>query len=473
MSDHASKVRVLVRVRPFLQREVEAGSNCIVSMPPSEPGVTLLEVAKPGSGDPTRRFSFDDAVWSFDENDPFYVSNAGFYRSLGPLLVDHLFQGFNVCLLAYGQTGSGKTYTMMGLPGEPGVIPLIIRDVLRHRLDLIKEKIKCELSFSYVEIYNEKVKDLLYDSKPCRIREHPTLGPYVEDVTEVVVDTYEDFERHLQRGNNNRNVAATMMNEASSRSHALLNFTLKQVRFSGSESSVGDPVEEMVSSMKLVDLAGSERLSRTKTFGTERMKEGTQINKSLTVLGRCIHILSQPSKAVVPYRDSTLTYLLKENLAGNSKTAMVFCISPCDFEETQTTLNYANDVKRIRTMARANACKIESAPIDWKKLHDDKSAIDTLKDQVNSLTTQLELQRLILSLVKFLEREKETLDFEITYLRDKVAGMEKQLEEQERQVAYFVNELAQQKRHELDVERLTLLHSLQDFKRQCAVSGAS
>lgn len=440
----SSNVKVSVRVRPPLPRE---NADSIVQMPESEPGVTYLAGEK-GS----KKFIFDDSVWSYSDADSNYTDNIAFYRKSGPLLIDHLYQGYNVCLLAYGQTGSGKTHTMIGSQYDPGVIPQMVRDIMTQREELVRQKINCEVHFSYVEIYNEKVKDLLDGSKVCRVREHPVTGPFVENLTQAAVDSFEVFCGFLERGNAHRMTAATKMNDTSSRSHAVLTFTLKQTRFlDDTGMDVGDAVEEMVSNIKLVDLAGSERLAKTQVFGqADRMREGVLINKSLTVLGRCINILANKPAAVVPYRDSVLTYLLKENLAGNSKTAMVFCISPCDYEETLQTLNYANQVKRIKTAAKANSSTMLPAPpIDWTKLRDmDKTAIETLKDQIDLLTKEIDQLRStpqptesVGALMKYLERESTRQAFEIKYLKSVIYQQNVQVNELHSQNGYLHGEL--------------------------------
>lgn len=472
MTKAGNNIKVVVRVRPSLPRECQP---LIVSMPSNEPGLTCLTTPN----QETKKFLYDESVWSHNPSDDHFTDNSAFYQSIAPDLVDHLFQGFNVCLLAYGQTGSGKTYTMIGDGPNSGVIPLMVRDIFRHRTALVAEKINCELVFQYVEIYNEKVNDLLDGLRTCRVREHPVHGSYVENATELKLHDYEDFFRSMELGNKNRVTASTKMNDASSRSHAVLMFKLKQTRFSdedddGGMESVGVPIEEMVSTIKLVDLAGSERLLKTQVFGqADRLREGAQINKSLTVLGRCINILSQGSKGVVPYRDSTLTYLLRENLAGNSKTAMIFCISPCDYDETLQTLNYASQVKKIQTTARANSSQLVLTPIDWEemKLQED-TAVAKLREQVLALTLQLESltstpSTTVDSLMKYLERQVETQEFEIRFLKNALASTQKKQDEHERHNLYLQQELQRLERLRIASieEHLTL--SLLELRLSC------
>lgn len=460
-----NSIKVLVRVRPLLPREVtKEPQQSLVSMPPKDPTKTILRIP-PNTKIRTEQengrkvYNFDESVWSFNKEDSNYVDNKQFYIKTGSSLVEHLFSGFNVCLLAYGQTSSGKTFTMTGTEEEPGVIPLMVRDVLRQREILVNQKINCEVKVSYVEIYNEQVLDLFEKLRKLKVREHPQTGPYVENLSEFNVNDFGDFQRLLQRGNLNRATAHTQMNDESSRSHAIITVSLKQTKFKKEDDedddgeddvSIGDADEVMISSIKLVDLAGSERLSKTKLYGQqERMKEGSLINKSLTVLGRCINLLSSGSSAPIPYRDSILTYILKENLGGNSKSFMIFCVLPLDFDETFQTLNYANQVKMIKTAARANKTKIKTKPIDWKELQkNEKDVIVSLKDEVKELTEQLTTLRehspavelKFLNLIGYLENETDKLKFENKYLKSQLKQQLGQLGELEKYVDYMDHE---------------------------------
>lgn len=278
-------------------------------------------------------------------------------------MLDHAFQGYNVCIFAYGQTGAGKSYTMMGKQeeGQEGIIPLICKDMFKKIADCSDEELQYSVEVSYMEIYCERVRDLLNpkNKNNLRVREHPLLGPYVEDLAKLAVTTYEDIHNLIDEGNKARTVAATNMNETSSRSHAVFSIVLTQRR----EDRTTNLSSERVSKISLVDLAGSERADSTGAKGT-RLKEGANINKSLTTLGKVIsalaEIASKPNKKrkaeFIPYRDSVLTWLLRENLGGNSKTAMVAAISPADinYDETLSTLRYADRAKAIRCNAVVN-----------------------------------------------------------------------------------------------------------------------
>ncbi|GAA90312.1 kinesin family protein [Aspergillus luchuensis IFO 4308] len=314
---------------------------------------------KGGDGGP-KSFAFDRSYWSFDKNAPNFASQDNLFLDLGVPLLDNAFQGYNNCIFAYGQTGSGKSYSMMGYGKEYGVIPRICQDMFERIRTIQQDKnLGCTVEVSYLEIYNERVRDLLNPSNKgnLKVREHPSTGPYVEDLAKLVVRSFEEIENLMDEGNKARTVAATNMNETSSRSHAVFTLTLTQKRHDA-ETSMDT---EKVSRISLVDLAGSERANSTGATGA-RLKEGAEINRSLSTLGRVIAALAdvaagkKKNASMVPYRDSILTWLLKDSLGGNSMTAMIAAISPADinFEETLSTLRYADSAKRIKNHAVVN-----------------------------------------------------------------------------------------------------------------------
>ena len=464
MPTNSNNIKVSVRVRPLLKREALPDNETplsLISMPVTEPHKVILNNPKNKSSGNDRTYLFDECIWSFNKDDSHFTDNWKYYEKTGPQLLSHFFDGYNVCLLAYGQTSSGKTYTMMGDREQPGIIPLLLKDILKQMDVSIKQKINCELKLLYVEIYNEQVNDLLEKvstSKKCRVREHPITGPYVENVKDYTIESYDHFLKLLTLGNSNRSTASTSMNDKSSRSHAILTLTLKQTKFenttledSDEVNGIGEASEEMVSNIKLVDLAGSERLQKTKLYGQQdRLKEGTLINKSFTVLGRCINTLAANPTALIPYRESTLTYLLKENLAGNSKTCMIFCVSPLDYEESHQTLNYANEVKKIKTLAKANKTKLSNIPINWQQLQQtDQSVIDSLKDEIESLTSKLkqmeqvslvENQKPIDNIIDYLEKESNKVTFENKYLKQMINMKNSHIKELNNHIDFITNE---------------------------------
>ncbi|XP_054465218.1 kinesin-like protein KIF1B isoform X1 [Anoplopoma fimbria] len=353
-----ASVKVAVRVRPFNSREMGKDSKCIIQM---QGNSTIIQNPK-APKEPAKNFSFDYSYWSHTTpEDPSFASQNLVYNDIGKEMLAHAFEGYNVCIFAYGQTGAGKSYTMMGKQeeGQEGIIPMLCEDLFEKINDVgNKEELSYSVEVSYMEIYCERVRDLLNPKNKgnLRVREHPLLGPYVEDLSKLAVTSYTDIADLMDAGNKARTVAATNMNETSSRSHAVFTIVFTQKK----HDSETDLSTEKVSKISLVDLAGSERADSTGATGT-RLKEGANINKSLTTLGKVISALAEVSKKkkktdFIPYRDSVLTWLLRENLGGNSRTAMVAALSPADinYDETLSTLRYADRAKNIKCNAVIN-----------------------------------------------------------------------------------------------------------------------
>ncbi|KAL3674289.1 hypothetical protein V7S43_000244 [Phytophthora oleae] len=315
------------------------------------------------------------------------------FEDIGQSVIESAFQGFNCTLFAYGQTGSGKTHTMVGeksISGK-GVIPRVCEalfreiDTRRDKEATVAEEDEPEVKrtiygahVSYCEIYKEKVNDLLdlegnaamekrrpsfstqtqnvdvEARKTLKVREHPVTGPFVEGLSIRSVTSYADIAEEMLAGEKLRTVASTLMNPVSSRSHAVFTITVTQTTF--------DPISrcanDKTSKISMIDLAGSERANVSGTSG-DRLKEGAMINKSLTTLGRVISALSKQGSDRIPYRDSTLTWLLKESLGGNAKTTMFAMISPSsdNYEETMSTLRYAESAKKVMNRAVVNEDK--------------------------------------------------------------------------------------------------------------------
>ena len=361
-----------VILRPPGLHDSSSGS-LVTSTPPAD------RTAKERKG--AHKFTFDYAYWSHDAGDAHFANQAKVFRDLGTGVVDNAFNGYNVCVFAYGQTGSGKTYTMMGQSDAPvdhavdesndgsdrGLIPRICSSLFRKMQQSSGESSSSGGTYrtevSYLEIYNESVRDLLNakanaQAHKLKLREHPKDGPYVENLTKHLVVNYRDILALMERGNKVRTTASTNMNDTSSRSHAIFTITFVNAGYTD-----GLP-HETVSKIHLVDLAGSERADATGATG-QRLKEGAHINKSLVTLGSVISALSEaasgsmnssmnssmtsPKKPFIPYRDSTLTWLLKDSLGGNAKTIMIATVSPAEINhgETLSTLRYANRAKNI------------------------------------------------------------------------------------------------------------------------------
>ncbi|XP_041061739.1 kinesin-like protein KIF1B isoform X5 [Carcharodon carcharias] len=358
-----ASVKVAVRVRPFNSRETGKDSKCIIQMQGSS--TSIINPKNPKESPKT--FSFDHSYWSHTSpEDPAFASQSQVYNDIGKEMLQHSFEGYNVCIFAYGQTGAGKSYTMMGKQDKDhqGIIPQLCEELFEKINDNSNSDMSYSVEVSYMEIYCERVRDLLNPKTKgnLRVREHPLLGPYVEDLSKLAVTSYTDIADLMDAGNKARTVAATNMNETSSRSHAVFTIVFTQKR----HDVETDLCTEKVSKISLVDLAGSERADSTGAKGT-RLKEGANINKSLTTLGKVISALAEvdnaPSKSkkkkksdFIPYRDSVLTWLLRENLGGNSRTAMVAALSPADinYDETLSTLRYADRAKQIKCNAVIN-----------------------------------------------------------------------------------------------------------------------
>ncbi|KAK0560480.1 hypothetical protein OC844_003733 [Tilletia horrida] len=361
----SGNIKVIVRCRPLNSREKARGASHLIDViddhqlvlnPPQEGD------AKTGGNKATKKgampFSFDR---SYDEN----TEQRTLFEYVGIELLSHAFNGFNTCVFAYGQTGSGKSHSMVGYAEAKGLIPLTCSRLFEDIGEKLEAdpNLKISVEVSYIEIYNEKVRDLLNPKNKgnLKVREHPSLGPYVEDLSKLMVNSFADIENLMDEGNKARTVAATNMNETSSRSHAVFTLVLTQRRLDTDTNLE----TEKVSRISLVDLAGSERANSTGATGA-RLKEGANINRSLTTLGKVIAALAtasmEPTKGkkkaaldnFVPYRDSVLTWLLKDSLGGNSKTAMIAAISPADYEETLSTLRYADQAKKIKNKAVVN-----------------------------------------------------------------------------------------------------------------------
>ncbi|KAI8062273.1 hypothetical protein BC940DRAFT_128116 [Gongronella butleri] len=370
-------IKVIVRCRPLNDRELARGATELVRM---EDNKTILQ--NPKAADDVKAFTFDRSYWSAgDRSSPAYCDQDRIYADVGRESLDHAFHGYNCCIFAYGQTGSGKSYSMMGYGADKGIIPRTCSELFERIHASTTHEFQVEVS--YMEIYNERVRDLLNPrQKQLKVREHPSLGPYVEDLSRLVVKSFEDIEHMMDEGNKARTVAATNMNETSSRSHAVFTIILTQRAL----DATGKQKSEKVSRFSLVDLAGSERANSTGATGA-RLKEGANINRSLTTLGKVIAALadqatagsaakSKKKDAFIPYRDSVLTWLLKDSLGGNSKTSMIAAISPADYDETLSTLRYADQAKKIKTKAVVN----EDPNV--RMIRDLKSEIHALKQSL-------------------------------------------------------------------------------------------
>ncbi|RNF11099.1 putative Unc104-like kinesin [Trypanosoma rangeli] len=382
------RITVCVRARPLSEREKRLKSPSCLRFHDGKT-VRIFRTGCPEDGAEGTDEASTAKVFAFDRAYDSNVVQASLYEDLGLPVLASSFKGFNTCIFAYGQTGSGKSYSMMGPSGgrdvfvDPGIIPRLSKGLFamvqeRHaknandreaaRANAVEEhalppELNITVLVSYMEIYQERVNCLLNNKLDnLKVREHPALGVYVEKLSEVKVFSENDIMQVVDRGNQGRHTAATKMNDRSSRSHAIFSISLiqehKSVTKDGNASSTA-----LRAKINLVDLAGSERAKSTGAEG-DTLREGANINRSLTVLGQVINALAQLSKQKsdaagpkhVPYRDSTLTFILKESLGGNSKTFMLSTLSPAaaNYEETLSTLRYADRAKAIVTRAIIN-----------------------------------------------------------------------------------------------------------------------
>lgn len=366
-------IKVAVRCRPMSSSEMKKGCGSVVTMKDNSVSIKPKDAAE----SETKTFTFDHCYFA-------EATQEQVYQDLGKNVVYQGLDGYNGTIFAYGQSGSGKTHTMMGSPENEGIIPKITTEVFEAVQSKILNsspndgKLQCLVSVSYLEIYNETIKDLLNPSdKVLKIHEHPDRGIYVKELCELIVHTPEELMRLIEQGSTVRRVAATGLNEASSRSHAC--FTVRIEQKITTELEGGVTREQLMSAkLNLVDLAGSERASKTGAKG-QTLKEGAKINLSLMTLGTVINALAAGgAKGHVPYRDSMLTRLLQESLGGNAATVMIAAISPADYnyDETLSTLKYANRAKSIENVISRNE------DVNEKMIRDLKETIEKLKAEL-------------------------------------------------------------------------------------------
>ncbi|KAL8970793.1 MAG: hypothetical protein Q9183_001357 [Haloplaca sp. 2 TL-2023] len=411
-SDGASSISVAIRVRPFTVREAAqlthvsegplflgdgslAGAptakplskgirpvlkvvddKCLVFDPPDDNQISrnARSCGPPGRRSKDQTFGFDRV---FDEN----TTQAEVYEATTRSLLDSVLDGYNATVFAYGATGCGKTHTITGTSQQPGVIFLTMQELFERIAERTDDKVT-EVSLSYLEIYNETIRDLLVpggSKQGLMLREDANQAVSVAGLSSHHPQNVQEVMDMIVRGNEYRTMSPTEANATSSRSHAVLQINVSQ---KDRNADVNEP--HTMATLSIIDLAGSERASATKNRG-ERLTEGANINKSLLALGSCINALCDPKKRNhVPYRNSKLTRLLKFSLGGNCKTVMIVCISPSSqhFEETQNTLRYANRAKNIQTKVTRNVYNVNRHVKDFLvKIDEQMAMINELKEQ--------------------------------------------------------------------------------------------
>ena len=318
-----------------------------------------------------KTFTFDNA---YDED----ATQEQVYIECAQNIINEVVDGYNGTIFCYGQTGTGKTFTMTGIENDPvykGIMPRAFEDIYEMAQVMLNtdSRSKVIVKASYIEIYNEEIRDLLSTNpkKKLQLHEKPKIGVVVSDLSEHASENCEDLLELLRIGLKNRETASTQMNATSSRSHSLFQIKIERITNDETETEVKTSkgrVKIRVSKLNLVDLAGSEKTSKTGTTG-ERLKEATKINLSLTTLCHVIHALTSKSSTHIPYRDSTLTRMLQDSLGGNTKTMMISTIGPSEnnYQETMSTLRQASRAKKIKNQPKINVDMKDQLLMEYQK----------------------------------------------------------------------------------------------------------
>lgn len=396
-------VKVMVRVRPMNSSEVSKNCKPCVEVDASSLQVVLT---KPQESDSQKIFTFDHVFAPDCEQQKIYEETAF-------SLVESVVEGYNGTIFAYGQTGCGKTFTMMGKPDDErlkGVIPRTFAQILKI-IEFSQHKnflVRC----SFIEIYNEEIRDLLSDSKTkCDLKENVDHEVFIKDLSMMVVKSVKEMEQYMTKGDNARTTGETLMNSTSSRSHSIFTIYVE-----ASQKDEKGNERFTAGKLNLVDLAGSERQSKTGATG-ERLQEAKKINLSLSTLGNVISALVDGKSSHVPYRDSKLTRLLQDSLGGNTKTVMIAAISPADYnyEETLGTLRYASRAKNIQNKPKVNEdpkdALLKEYAEEIKRL---KQMLENGQGTAGSLTTQLKMEGIVMGSAQQASKltRKNTKDFD-------------------------------------------------------------
>lgn len=422
----------MVRCRPLSSKEIEENEPKVVDVG-CERGT--IQLNKSNETNDTKIYTFD-SVYDCDS------SQEDIYADVCHPLVESVLNGFNGTIFAYGQTGTGKTYTMEGVDGDPGVIPRSFVHIFSHILRSSHKQFL--VRSSYLEIYQEEIRDLLSSNvnKRLELHERPDIGVYVKDLSSFVCKNVSEIERVLNKGRHNRSVGATNMNEHSSRSHAIFMITVEHI-----EKDSSDVEHIRVGKLNLVDLAGSERQIKTKTVG-QRQKEAIKINLSLSALGNVISALVDGRSTHIPYRDSKLTRILQDSLGGNARTVMIANIGPAgyNYEETLITLRYANRAKNIKNKPRVN-----ENPKDTL-LKEFQAEIERLRQQLDEKRKQKRMNTMQTSTEQIDVDAVEKLQAKIKAMESKMLVGGKDIldhtHDQQRQLERSMAELREQKQRE-------------------------
>jgi kinesin family protein 18/19 len=369
----------------MLQHEKSAGAKPIVRVLDSKL-VILLDPGNTASDDFLRLNKSREKRWAFDIAFGEDADQRTVFEQSTRGIIEGVCNGINACVFTYGATGAGKTFTMLGNHSEPGIMSLTLHELFT-RLNGMADRCEFRIKCSFVEVYNENIRDLLGEGKDLDLREDPVKGMCVAGVSEVSgLDRVEDIMDLLERGNRNRTTEPTAANVTSSRSHAILQVVVEVM-----ERGQGPTASIQISKLSLIDLAGSERASVTNNKGI-RLLECANINRSLLALGNCITALADNANGgrgvFVPYRDSKLTRLLKDSLGGNCKTVMITNVSPCNlnYEDTRNSLKYANRAKNIQTDPNINRTTVTKHISNYNEIINElKTVVYDLKGKLSAV----------------------------------------------------------------------------------------
>uniref|UniRef100_A0A8C3ARD4 Kinesin-like protein n=1 Tax=Cyclopterus lumpus TaxID=8103 RepID=A0A8C3ARD4_CYCLU len=433
--DVNDNVKVVVRCRPFNQKEKMMNHKQAVIVDEIRGTITVNKLETPH--EPPKTFTFD-TVFGPDSK------QLDVYNLTARPIIDSVLEGYNGTIFAYGQTGTGKTFTMEGVRAVPelrGIIPNSFAHVFGH-IAKAEGDTRFLVRVSYLEIYNEEVRDLLGKDQLQRleVKERPDVGVYIKDLSGYVVNNADDMDRIMTMGHKNRSVGSTNMNEHSSRSHAIFTITIEC-----SEKGVDGNQHVRMGKLHLVDLAGSERQGKTGATG-QRLKEATKINLSLSTLGNVISALVDGKSTHVPYRNSKLTRLLQDSLGGNSKTMMCANIGPADYnyDETISTLRYANRAKNIKNKARINEDPKDALLRQFQK------EIEELKKKLVEGRKKVSPDKMVEMQAK-IEEERKALEAKLDMEEEERNKARAELEKREKDL------LKAQQEHHLLLDKLSAL----------------
>ncbi|CAL1294918.1 unnamed protein product [Larinioides sclopetarius] len=465
----AENIKVVVRCRPMNETEKSANFRNIVEVNQVEGSVTL---SNPNGSeyDPPKTFTFD-TVFGTDS------TQLDVYNLAARPIIDNVLEGYNGTIFAYGQTGTGKTFTMEGnrdIAEQKGIIPNSFAHIFGHIAKAEGDK-RFLVRATYLEIYNEEVRDLLgKDQSVClEVKERPDIGVYVKNLTGVVVKNADDLDRIMTLGSKNRVVGATNMNLHSSRSHAIFSITVESC-----EEGFDRKEHIRAGKLHLVDLAGSERQSKTGSSG-QRLIEATKINLSLSTLGNVISALVDGKSTHIPYRNSKLTRLLQDSLGGNAKTLMCANIGPAgyNYDESLSTLRYANRAKNIKNKAKINEDpkdtmlkKFKDEIEELKKQLEDCSEGGTESGEDISEKGEEETKPKVHRKKAFSEEETKKMQEQIEEDRKKLAERKDILEEERTKIS---SELERRQRDlaGIKTDHDVLLQKLQGLEKQIIIGG--